>query len=594
MDTQIKFKLGIRKGKRISTEIIEFNNSIMENKVIFEFQEYDFVKIDLVTNSKEVQVKIYTSTDIGVLTGDNSRYIISNYKDEKLLVPGIYKITIIDDKKSIICFFKVNPQTIEWSELKNIKRHLEELQIDLSKELFSTRVNSDGNYLIGKSNYNLYNYIMDNKEVLQLNLVNILNNPLSIISKTYDFHNISKKPDYKTYKKYATNGVNPFERHNNIKHYEKRVCVNYDIPENRWLFQIVIKLIQRIKDLQKSLISNEVFIKSKLDEFYNSLENYNLKKHKIKNIIAIAEEYKQDNKLSIFVVENKIKEHKDMLKKLNTMRSALNPVIQQLNQVIEHHILANLTNINRPMKYSLKIMKDRRYSWLYRYSNEILMFNNGVKENKDYYKSKPTYELFEYFNLILIVKIILSLGFEWVDGWLASENEIDEELLSGTRLKFIKNTEEIFLDYDNEIRDTSSNSESGFVTINSKNRRPDILLSHFVEGHISKAVVFEVKYRKSCYLYNCNGDTKVLKQMKNYLQLAYYDKITGLKRDVIEKVVTLYPTQKFLVDFNDIMFNEVLKYIDIKTDTNLMSTLGYKKIKNIIIEVLEKSLIMYD
>jgi hypothetical protein len=576
MDIQTKISVYIKNGYHLSNEDIIFKKGESLNSPIFTFKEFSSVKLKLCSGNSRIRVE--TAMGTKELTEENEECMLSDFNNKLLLVPGVYKLILFNNKRKYQYLYEVKPNTVSEEDLLNIKECLEEVQHDLSRNLFSKMRLSGGENSISNSSFNKYNFIMENKELLFINLQSISNNPMSTLTKKYSRYKVTKKPDYRTYKDYSKRGENPHFPHNCISHYESKIENCYDIPENRWLYQFVGRSVYQIKLLENEIILRENRVKDKINELEEDFKRNSIRLKNSQNNTFVSRLTKENSSISVEVSQKEIAEHTDMKNVLYNMRKEIIPVVQQLNQIINCQFLTELSLKNRPMKYSTRIMKDRRYSWINKFDEQLNSYISHKNENTDlYYENKATYELFEYYSVIIIIEILHELGFNWTDGWLANNCSFNEELFKGTRLVFERDDEKIFLDYDREIKYASNEIEKDFFSINSKNRRPDILVSYYKADKIKGAIVFEVKYRKSQYLYNTNGDTNVVEQMKNYFQIAYYDE--SIERDVIKKVVTLYPYQEKLVNYKEPMFKDTLFFLEVKPRKSIKEIDSYKVIK---------------
>lgn len=210
------------------------------------------------------------------------------------------------------------------------------------------------------------------------------------------------------------------------------------------------------------------------------------------------------------------------------------------------------------------------------------------KANKiDYFAEKSTPKLFEIYLYVMLINILKSHGYE-IDETVMGIGDLMVTLSAQSRI--VLSNEEGYkceIIYDKPLEDAQKEFvESDYCTINSAHNRPDFILSFTSpEGKIIDSIVFEAKWRTLSNIYNEHADTEVLTNLKDYLNLCYYDTNDGrVKRGVISKVIALYPD---IEENNVSLLGGLITYCGLNICKEIESTKNYALISMVIEESLK-------
>lgn len=535
--------------KNINVECLE------ENDILFEFSEYDDVQIcfqDLQDNLLQIdcmEKELYTVCENEIIT-------ISRREDNRRLVPGYYSVCIRTKCRRINLFFKILPKNIEWQSLLELRNRLNE---------FLNGINLDyNNYYSSNESENKSNIRERyNEKYLQWcrvkeNIINLLKQPSNKLIKKYNYDNRLIKFDSRVIRRQQNmQGVN--------KYWQPKLDVSYNTNDNIALLEAIKKSIYDNFSTENLLINkkNQCITQKdyKVKEMKETYNYYN----KIKNDLTITQKYKRsiENKLSFLKKEIYKQECiiEDFEKKIEIIKKIIKEQ-QEICYFIKNKMKIIMTNV-----IDLKV-KDNRYKIIIEQLNKISnQFINQMNQNKKSgFSFKKTEVLFEYFCLFRIINELFNAQYTCMSDWLieAIKDNYLTEIPSDKDIVFKKNNQDIIIQYDKEMpkKRTAINSNyDGIVSVNSEHRRPDISLIIKNNNIIECVLIFEVKYRNSRYIYNKDGDTEVMETLDDYSQLNYI--INGkVIKDIVKKVVLLYPYQKNIVSCKD----DIIKYIPVNVN----------------------------
>lgn len=491
---------------------------------LIHFGEYEAVTVTLESADESAELIVETfEEDIKSVKNGETVNLTSRIDEEGLLVPGFYMILLKTKDINFNGYYRINPSSLSWQGLENIKLYLEKLVKGLTYNLNSERIISKGDIINFGDKYeklNNFSYILNS----------IINNPIEDMKKEYIRTSVTKHMNSKV--QYLINKKGASDYNGIVKENFSSVSkLSVDNLENKWLKKILMQYLIYLKNIENEL------------KVYSS---------------------------NIYINE-------------------INYIVN-LRGVISYQLrcswLSNIKLYKNITKPSLRMLKDRRYYKLYEIYNKIT--NKGLwgnEQKEEVYSFKKTSKLFEYYIFMLIINIIKDFGYEWKSGWLADQKgeNLNTDLQSGTILRFESKSNIIEIAYDEEIKEIDlKNPASGFVPLNTRHKRPDVRIALFDKNYYFKnAIIVEVKCRKQKYLFNSEGETDIMKQLKDYKALGYYELKDGNGEviwNAINNVIITYPKQ----------FNEREKYshpiykfsfIDIEPSENEEDILGYDELK---------------
>ncbi|MCI9260625.1 MAG: hypothetical protein HFJ16_10360 [Romboutsia sp.] len=583
MDTHINFTLTRKDDFSSKTDTYSINES-SENTIIFEFDEYK--ESDITFDYDESKVRVFIDTynsDTKLLCKSNETIVLNAKNQENSLIPGYYEIKI-EGYKNFICYFKVIPKNIEWSELIHLRNFLDKYIKGLS-----------ANFNLYKSshNHNDYSNELNNFKKqyelwseVQFNIKSIVNNPDYKYERKYGYYNTPNKLDSRSNKYMKNYDYNIISN----RFYTYRVNVNYNTSDNILLYNklntyrnILKTNLENIKTFyhseHKKLIDIEIEYNNKSNKLNSAKKNYTLSKLWKNNI---------QNRLLYL---NKIKENqKHKLSQTQDINEIMTKILYELDDSL-YYIKENL-NIDENIKI-VKNTKSLRYRNIIDIIDKITIMkkydhkSGKEKEDKLVFRMKNTALLFEYLCFIKVIEIILSMGYICEDGWFLKiiNKEFDLEIPSECDNYFTKDNIKIIVSYDKEVPNGNtieSDDYEGLYSINSIHRRPDISILLFKDDVFIKSLILEVKYRKSNYIYSTHGDTYVIDAIKDYIQFGYFKE--KLKKDTVDKVIVLYPNQKNNVNVKEKALLDLFSFIPIHVGKDDIESELYLEIKEFIEE----------
>lgn len=511
-------------------DLTRYSDGNLGDKLIH-FGEYEAVTVTLESADESAELIVETfEEDIKSVKNGETVNLTSRIDEEGLLVPGFYMILLKTKDINFNGYYRINPSSLSWQGLENIKLYLEKLVKGLTYNLNSERIISKGDIINFGDKYeklNNFSYILNS----------IINNPIEDMKKEYIRTSVTKHMNSKV--QYLINKKGASDYNGIVKENFSSVSkLSVDNLENKWLKKILMQYLIYLKNIENEL------------KVYSS---------------------------NIYINE-------------------INYIVN-LRGVISYQLrcswLSNIKLYKNITKPSLRMLKDRRYYKLYEIYNKIT--NKGLwgnEQKEEVYSFKKTSKLFEYYIYMLIINIIKDFGYEWKSGWLADQKgeNLNTDLQSGTILRFESKSNIIEIAYDEEIKEIDlKNPASGFVPLNTRHKRPDVRIALFDKNYYFKnAIIVEVKCRKQKYLFNSEGETDIMKQLKDYKALGYYELKDGNGEviwNAINNVIITYPKQ----------FNEREKYshpiykfsfIDIEPSENEEDILGYDELKREIQKLL--------
>ncbi len=282
------------------------------------------------------------------------------------------------------------------------------------------------------------------------------------------------------------------------------------------------------------------------------LDEINANLPKLKTELQALQSISQISKSVKKRIEGKVKDSErkaDTLSKLKTQYDKWLLQIRRYNAFIENilfntwvssiHEERNIDNA-KVSNVELLLLKEKRD----RYIGIKRRVSFDHRKKTEFFAEKGSPKLFETFLYILLIDILRECGYE-VDFSLNPVEELMFDLSSESKMTLNHpNRSKCEIFYDKYIEDASYPfATSDYCSINSLHCRPDFVLSFIDEyGELKKTLVIDAKWRRFSNIYNIYGDTDVMLNLKDYLNLGYYDAeearlITG----AITKVVAIYP-----------------------------------------------------
>lgn len=554
MDTQIKiilrkYKFGTNYYDDITILNSQFNENIDLGEKLFSFKEYDKVDLLFSSNNKEIYIKVesFTSETLSIIESDEILSLSPGGDRDEMLVPGSYEISIVHKNIEIKGLYLIEPNSINYQSLLKMRETIDNICKGLSLNLYYER---SGIEYIPNNMSGLdvlaFSYLETNyKEILSA-ISSISNNPIEDVVKTYSLVENSRRADNKSIRwknKHcnASNVRTPFK--------EKTIVLSLNNYENRLIKLITERLFYSISRIEEKIFSHIYFLIEKHDDIISKVNVLNNERNKLEGLYNVRRRI-NEIKRDIDILNIDIESYKSKIDKLKISLSNIKTCKNNIAAFLNKDWVREVASA-RKIKPTQKFLKRIDYSFLYKIYLEILEKSNLNTSSKTF-PSKKTSLLYEMYSVIMVKNIFEEFGFEWIDGWIKSVSDsltFNGELSSGEEIILTKGEYKIKISYDKLLRRTSElrkTSESGIVASNSERRKPDILISLYKKNKFIKSMIIEVKYRKASYLYNNNGETDVIHQLKEYRNLDYFDGINRRVSDIrpIQKVIVVYPGNK--------------------------------------------------
>lgn len=560
MDMHIKFRLHIQEFNKYTRDYA-INLEDEFNEEIFSLSEYSKCELELIYISPRYKILVDTYQGSLIHCGINELIDITNNDDSEKLLPGYYEIKVLDslNNKSIrSLYYKISTKNLSFKQLDNMKEYLNKYVkgIDINYHLSREYIYNKGSNILKDFEQRLKIW-----EDIKPTINSIISNPPYILNKNYKKSRICKNIDHRVMKRLEMTG-----RNLNDLMYRPQVCINYNTEDNNYLLQALIATFDELSLELNKYVDFLLCENSKLIDIDRQYNEKVIEYNKIKFDKFISNESKKGTYSRIAYLS---KEKDNCINKINNINNII-CIIKTIKNDISI-IVDKFNNIGIDSNIMSYRIKNQKYIHIIEKLDKNLKCSDLSSKNKRElaFTFKKTETLFEYFCYFRVVQALLDLDFQPEDGWVkeAFNNKFDFEIPSESRSSFISGDLKLILIYDCECPEVPIDYESkyeGLVSMNSKHRRPDITILMYRNNVFLKSIIFEVKCRNSRYIYNSNGDTEVVKTMKDYMQLWYYNEAESA--GAVEKVILLYPMQKNIIDVGESFINK-FKFIPIDIDS---------------------------
>ncbi|GAA0786365.1 DUF2357 domain-containing protein [Hathewaya limosa] len=594
MDIQANIILEIEnKAKNENKKkIFSLNNNFNVNteKELFYFYEYESINICLESNDKDAYLKLYEiDEEVKKLKVGEIYQLSSINTTDKMLVPGNYVLKVKTINNSFETYFTVRPSAMSWEGLTNMRVYLESILKGLSHDVYKNKnivtndsKNSDWGFL------EFYKYIEENYKNLDSILLNIFRDPIREVTKKYSERDYSNKVDLKSQRWLVNKGMSlNSNTYNPTKFYEKHTDFTKDNYENKWLKKILSDMFLEMKNIENyyyNLLCKVLREEQTLCEKRSFLEEKD--KNRFKSEL-FSKGFMKDRIRDLKEIDRTLLKIDKRKKNLNYYLSNITKLRDKLAYYINDTWLKEINGYKEIIKPSFKVMKDRRYSEVYHFYEALFeLQDKGNSISKFPYKNTP--KLFEYYVFLTIKQIIEDFGFRWMKGWLMDKDETFNcfnELPKNTKITLEKDNYTVSIQYEKRIEKNPTDLNNYELISNAYHRSPDIIVSIFKDSIFLESFIVEVKCRKFSYIYNEYAQTDTIEQVRDYLTVSIYDKITKrVKRNCINRVIIVYPMQdvnsKIQHEFYDINF------IGIKPSIDCKKSQGYMELKNQVNEIM--------
>lgn len=583
---------------------------ISENEIVYseiEVKEYDKVDIIFTCPFDEdalLRIETYNSEDVlEIKSGNESVTIMGGTNTEHMLVPGHYQFEIITKHQNYFSYYCVKSKDFSDESLFNLRQYLENLLNGLSYDLIKQRLgmatpSSDLNPTL----LQLFQFLDKHKRILQKNLELIKSDPIMDLVGEYRVTPFSKKPDQKSLRWQAHKaGQKNSLTFSPRLYYEKHSILRYKNIENQWVKYIINYFLQALRKLEVSFQKESHKITIKIEQQKANLGHTRdqLQGNHTFGYEKTLEVLRRNEKRIIGRIEDLNKEKDSYLEHKRFLRQ-LTYLFTEYENI---HWIQDL-KLQKPSKVPRRLLKDNRYRKLYSLYVELFkMETKNIESTVSGVQFRRTWQLFEYYNVGIIIDILRDNDYRWVDGWLASKDSPHQHigtLPSDTILRFEKDNGDHFIEvaYDTELESTI-NDKSYSRYFNHSGRRPDIRITIFKNDgslYSEKAgLIVESKCRRHKYIYNERIIPDIKWQLLDFLNLEYFDSqasISGPVKRPIKQVVVLYPKQEGIEPLKtDHIYGDSLIYLQLEPcDPSFDGTkpFGYERLKEVIDQFLSQ------
>lgn len=600
MDMQVKLEIttGSYNSDKKKTDIKYINEeNYPDGKLgseFIKFKEYNFVTVKFESRNEEdvLHVQTYDSEGFKIIRSGETAVISSGKDEDDMLVPGFYSISVKTQDKNYDGLFMVEPASISWNGLINMRKYLDKTVYGLSRNLYSKKIikksSLTSNSFISAE---IYNFIKNNESVVVNNIKSIVENPKTDIVKAYRLR-------YGGQGKSNLKSLKMSVRKTNISKdssapdiaYEVHTALSTDTAENRWTRKIIHYTIMCLCSLEEDYKSLLCAMYKKSEEkncgYEKAVDEYN----KVANDITIADNLKNRMKKR---AEGMLSESSEFSKDIISAENIIEDTKKFRSNLTYYEYetwLYDIKDYEKIKRPSFGMIRDSRYYMLYEYYEKLMSIVSGNNvDNKNTFQFKRTSKLFEYYVVVMAIEIVESHGYEWKKGWIADEADIGAfsgEIPTESKMYFRKGNILCEIAYDLEIENEPPDEPFGrFVRNNARNCRPDIRVTFYNSetGEVQSSVIIEVKCRKARYIYNENADTPVIAHINDYYNLGYkYSDKKYITRGIVDMVAVVYPKQESEVHYKGACN---YSFIQVEPSEDLKAAYGYEKIEKAIFNI---------
>ncbi len=548
MDTRIKLKIEhLNYNDRDSVKPSDELYLDLSENVLFSIKESDNVYVTFYFDSDEYSINIepYDDRDDIIVTPGKRFQLSSGRELQGCYYPGFFTIHIKTKNGNSDYLFSVVPSSLDYEKIIDIRKYVNSFYQGLSNDILRKKKGLDkfedsDRYSIISDNIR---YISNRMPVI-INTINMyLKENYIEIEKSQEIARSVQNVNAKTIKWLTYKGMSKNEN-----------------PSSPGLF-LIKKSRPNVNNIQNQIFKRELlFWNNELAKALRTLSNYKnqadteYKRYeaKIKESEEIINKYNNSKNVSFSVINST----KDRLRGYTDSFNVIQRVIKQYEESIQF-LKKYKTNIEYTLFNSWvkgvdtfadiqTAVANAKLKMLLRYRNEYLgikKVTSSSKEKGTKYAEKCSPKLFETFVYILLISLLIDNGYELID--LDSEKQ-DLLFLLSNPSKITLFNGELYCDiyYDQELKKSNEKFiESEYCTVSSRHNKPDFILSFRDKNDIIKdSFVVESKWRHYSNIYNADGDTDVVVQLRDYFNLGYHsvqDKKTH--RGVISKVIVVFP-----------------------------------------------------
>ena len=590
MDTPIKLTkkfYRFEKDKRIYEAYDDFFLKLNPDEPQFNIEETDNVALVFDFPSSLYKIEI-ENVETGELDEVRSgiEFDLNMWSEEKTFYPGFFDLFITKGQDRKRYFFCVHPKTMELDNVMHLRSYVNSYYDGLSLDLEKKRKMSVSfdEQKSSSSDFTSYNFLTANYP----SVMNYMNRYVKgmndqLIKKEVVSSKITKISP-KSVKWLVQKG---YTRNSDISKpsvlLTKKTSFTLDNEQNRVFKSYVVYWDNELSGLLTRMSDYQRQVSERIEQLKRQLEDLREDEAKMAPIKTIPEFVKNQTRGKIKDTEAQIKSIGDLLNDYKERYDRINHY-----EIFTENIRFNtwISSINEEPNFGHKKI----------YSKELLLIKetrdryigakrrtvSGKGQKVNYFAEKSTPKLFETYLYVMLIDILNSSGFSIKDDNLYG-NDLMFSLSSRSNIVMENNdgmTCEII--YDKQLDDAQKEFvESDYCTINSSHNRPDFILSYKDQyGNLVDSIVIEAKWRRLENIYNENGDTDVMINLKDYTNLGYFNVTKGApERGVISKVIAIYPDKN---ERNVSLLGGLINYSGINVSDSVQKTANYLYIRDLI------------
>ncbi|MGE6202973.1 nuclease domain-containing protein [Guptibacillus hwajinpoensis] len=517
----------------------------VEEEVMYDPQSYCSVQTNLYDESDE-QVVLKHSLKLG---DADKEWVYQGGNDEEFpWRMGVYFLEVYYKGERYLGGINVLPHHLNERQVKEIHDYLNEQVQDIIYDFVYSNKTFSKNDETVLPKYWYYDYARKIAEVYEefmYCMTAIEKNPKERMESMYKPSVRSGKIDQKSIRWSLSNkgleknaGI-----HQNNFQLNKKKMTNYDSKENRWIKNILLIW-------KRDILNVASYIKRDLNNYSNKLKKQKEEYDRIyqeKEFLMSkrdpGEYTKRNVKSQMLMIE---KDMNNTRTKVSILKGKLDILSKMESKLIYFMKNTFLENVERGMRKPF--LKKNQYYRVDSIFEELKRIRENKGENNQLTPIlKPTWQIYEYFCLFKVVKILRDSGYSLIEG-------IDEDVLNlyfedkiqeGTKFVLESENKVVHIWYDHYHAHTEQEAlDKGelFYTPNPK-KKPDLKIDFFTKTHngqlFDTSVVMDAKFSQLKTIYNHQYRNRTTEQL-----LGYYSYFCVLPeaghRPCVDRVVCLY------------------------------------------------------
>lgn len=574
---------------------------LIEGKVVdsgIEVNEYAMVQIKLeceIDSNAFIRIEPYNQNDVvEIREQDGETKIMGGSQAVDMLVPGPYYFEVYANGKKYAAYYQVLSKDFSSEALTHLRMQVESMRKGLSYEYTKEKFGMPAPFLDVNPNMQQIIYFMRmQKKYIQHNLLAIMKDPLTTIEGTYKVTAHSKKSNAKSVHWLATKGEGRVGVSQRSRYYEKQTQLSLDIVENQWIAYIVKQMIMFVRKLSFGLQKEIVNIANQLDQQRLQLASIQTQKV-ISNPVGYEKALERIRREEYRVVEQIRVLNRKHKKRLG--QQLLLKQYRVLFRQVENTSWVQALSTKKPSFITSRLHQDARYKQMYQLYRDLVELEKKQQMTKvSGVQFRKTWQLFEFFNVGLVIRILQELGYEWTDGWKESDDTplySSNILPSNTALRFSKPNSHYYIEvvYDGEVESMIQERHYSRY-FNLIGRRPDIRITiYYNDGRLfsdKAGIVIESKCRRHLYLINNHIDPDVKIQLRDFKNMEFFDAHAFERNEEpvkmpIKQVIVTYPKQTGMDSVvSDYVYGDGIIYLQLEPNdpTSEVPPFGYEALK---------------